>query len=161
MTIRSALAADRDSIWSILEPVIRAGETYTLPRDMNLREGLDYWFAAGHNVFVAEDADGRIAGTYFIQANQRGGGAHVANCGYMTAQWAAGRGVARAMCEHSLEWAKSQGFRAIQFNFVVSTNMRAVKLWETFGFSTVGRLPGAFDHPSLGFVDALVMFRAL
>jgi L-amino acid N-acyltransferase YncA len=161
MTIRPATDADNQSIWSILEPVIRAGETYTLPRDMNEHDALKYWFAPGHAVFVAIDTDNNVAGTYVICANQRGGGSHVANCGYMTAQWASGRGVARAMCAHSLEYAKSQGFRAMQFNFVVSTNARAVKLWEDFGFATVGRLPGAFLHPGAGFVDALVMYRAL
>jgi L-amino acid N-acyltransferase YncA len=161
MTIRPATDADNQSIWSILEPVIRAGETYTLPREMCERDALEYWFAPGHAVFVAIDIDNNVAGTYFICANQRGGGSHVANCGYITARWASGRGVARAMCTHSLEYAKLQGFRAMQFNFVVSTNARAVKLWEDFGFATVGRLPGAFLHPAAGFVDALVMYHAL
>ena len=150
------------AIWSILESVIRAGETYTLPRDLTERGALDYWFAPGNTVFVAElDVKGRVTGTYYIRPNQRGGGSHVANCGYMTAHWASGRGVARAMCEHSLAYAKSQGFRAMQFNFVVSTNTRAVKLWESFGFAVAGRLPAAFLHPVAGFVDALVMFRSL
>lgn len=162
MTIRPAQSADRPAIWSILEPVIRAGETYTLPRDLSESAALDYWFAPAHTVFVAEsDDDGRVAGTYYIRANQLGGGSHVANCGYMTAGAATGRGIARTMCEHSLAYAKSKGFRAMQFNFVVSTNTRAVKLWESFGFSIAGRLPGAFAHPTQGFVDALVMYRAL
>ncbi|HEY3739297.1 MAG TPA: N-acetyltransferase [Bryobacteraceae bacterium] len=162
MTIRRAQFSDRPAIWSILEPVIRAGETYTLPQDMTEAGALDYWFGAGHTVFVAEpDDDGRVAGTYYIRANQQGGGSHVANCGYMTAKAATGRGIARAMCEHSLAYAKSLGFRAMQFNFVVSTNRRAVKLWESFGFSIAGRLPGAFAHPTEGFVDAYVMYRAL
>jgi ribosomal protein S18 acetylase RimI-like enzyme len=152
--------SDRDRIWSILEPVIRAGETYTLPRDMEREEALAYWFAKGHEVWVAEDG-GEVAGTYFLRANQRGGGSHVANCGYMTARGLEGRGVARGMCEHSLERARDRGFRAMQFNFVVSTNERAVKLWESLGFETVGRLPGAFRHPVRGEVDALVMYRRL
>src|SRR4030095_2937183 len=100
-------------------------------------------------------------GTYFLQANQRGGGSHVANCGYMTAGSASGRGVGRAMCEHSLERAAARGFRAMQFNFVVSTNEGAVRLWRQCGFEIVGRLPSAFLHPTAGYVDALVMFRAL
>jgi L-amino acid N-acyltransferase YncA len=161
MTIRPGSDADNEAIWSILEPVIRAGETYTQPRDLDKHEALEYWFASGHTVFVAVDDDGKIAATYFICANQRGGGAHVANCGYVTAQWAAGRGIARAMCAHSLEFAKSRGFRAMQFNFVVSTNVRAVRIWEASGFAIVGRLPGAFCHPVEGFVDAFVMYRAL
>jgi L-amino acid N-acyltransferase YncA len=160
MEIRAANTADSDAIWKILEPVIRAGDTYTLPSDVSREEALAYWHSPGHEVFVAE-ANGEILGTYYLRANQKGGGAHVANCGYMTAPWATGRGVARAMCQHSLEHARTRGFRAMQFNFVVSTNERAVRLWQSLGFATVGRLPGAFLHPQFGPVDALVMYRQL
>jgi ribosomal protein S18 acetylase RimI-like enzyme len=161
MQIRAAwLPADADPIWAILEPTIHGGETYTLPRDMPRKEALDYWFAPQHEVFVAEH-DAQILGTYFLQPNQQGGGSHVANCGYITAPWATSRGVARAMCAHSLERARERGFKAMQFNFVVSTNQRAVALWQTFGFEIVGRLPRAFNHPSEGFVDAWVMYRSL
>ncbi len=160
MMIRAALAGDDEAIWKILEPVIRGGDTYTLPADMNREEALAYWQTPGHEVFVAEE-NGEILGTYVLRANQKGGGAHVANCGYMTAPWASGKGVARAMCTHSLEHAKARGFRAMQFNFVVSSNERAVRLWQSMGFEIVGRLPGAFVHPKLGVVDALVMYRQL
>ena len=160
MLIRKALSKDADAIWTILEPVIRAGETYPLPRDMDRESALAYWSSPGHEVFVAEDG-GAVVGTYFLKANQKGGGAHVANCGYMTAPHATGRGVARAMCADSLERAKKRGFRAMQFNFVVSTNERAVRLWQSFGFEIVGSLPQVFEHPSLGFVDSYVMFRDL
>jgi ribosomal protein S18 acetylase RimI-like enzyme len=127
---------------------------------MNREEALAYWSAPGHEVFVAEE-NREILGTYYLRANQKGGGAHVANCGYMTAPWASGRGIARAMCAHSLDVAKTRGFRAMQFNFVVSSNERAVRLWQSCGFEIVGRLPEAFVHPTLGAVDALVMFRQL
>jgi ribosomal protein S18 acetylase RimI-like enzyme len=160
MQIRISQPDDADSIWSILEPTIRAGETYTLPRDMSRQNALAYWCAPQHEVFVAQ-ADAQIVGTYFLQPNQQGGGSHAANCGYVTAPWATGRGVARAMCAHSLERARERGFKAMQFNFVVSTNDRAVALWRRFGFEIVGRLPGAFHHPTAGFVDALVMYRSL
>jgi ribosomal protein S18 acetylase RimI-like enzyme len=160
MQIRAAIRSDADAIWAILEPVIRAGETYPLLREMNRENGLGFWFTPGHEVFVAED-NGEIVGTYFMKANQKGGGAHVANCGYMTAPRATGRGVARAMCAHSLERARERGFRAMQFNFVVSSNERAARLWQSFGFEIVGRLPKAFEHPTLGFVDAFVMYRQL
>lgn len=160
LTIRLAGTADADAVWSILEPVIRAGETYTIPRDLSREEALTYWFSSDHEVFLAEDG-GQAAGTYFLHPNQRGGGAHVANCGYMTAAQATGRGVARAMCLHSMEHARSRGYRAMQFNFVVSTNERAVRLWQHLGFEIVGRLPEVFQHPSLGFVDAFVMYRLL
>jgi RimJ/RimL family protein N-acetyltransferase len=109
---------------------------------------------------VAEDG-GHIVGTYYLRANNRGGGAHVANCGYMTAQAATGRGVARAMCEDSLRYARERGFSAMQFNFVIASNQRAVRLWQACGFAISGRLPEAFQHPRLGLVDALVMVRRL
>ncbi|MBB6094678.1 GNAT superfamily N-acetyltransferase [Povalibacter uvarum] len=159
-TIRSAHSSDADAIWEIIEPVVRAGETYTLPRDMTREDALAYWFAAAHEPFVALDG-GKVLGAYFIQANQGGGGAHVANCGYMTHSAAQGKGIARAMLEHSLQRARERGFRAMQFNFVVSTNERAVKTWLSHGFEIVGRLPGAFNHPRFGFVDALVMYKQL
>jgi ribosomal protein S18 acetylase RimI-like enzyme len=144
----------------MLEPVIREGETYTLPQELSRDAALAYWLAPEHEVFMAEE-DGRVVGTYFLQANQGGGGAHVANCGYITASAATGRGVARAMCLHSLQRAKERGFRAMQFNFVVRSNERAVRLWQSLGFETVGCLPEAFLHPRLGYQDALVMFRRL
>jgi ribosomal protein S18 acetylase RimI-like enzyme len=160
MLIRPATDADAVSIWRILEPMIRAGETYALPRDLLEAEALAYWRSLQNEVFVAVD-QGEIIGTYFIRANQRGGGAHVCNCGYVTAASAIGKGVARAMCRHSLEHAKSRGYRAMQFNFVISSNERAVALWQGLGFETVGRIPRAFEHPRLGLVDALVMWRAI
>lgn len=160
MQIRAATADDPAAIWSVLEPVIRAGETFALPRDMTREDALAYWFAPDHDVFVAEDG-GAIVGTYYLHANQRGGGSHVANCGYVTSQRATGRGIARAMCGHSLDHARARGFRAMQYNIVVSTNERAVRLWQAMGFAIVGRLPGAFAHPTLGDVDALVMYQRL
>lgn len=160
LSVRPAASDDAAAIWAILEPVIRAGETYTLDRDMGEAEALAYWFGADKDVFVAEE-DGVVLGTYYLRANQAGGGAHVANCGYMTGAAATGRGVARAMALHSFDEARARGFRAMQYNFVVASNTRAVGLWQSLGFAIVGRLPGAFDHPALGPVDALVMFRTL
>jgi ribosomal protein S18 acetylase RimI-like enzyme len=161
LIIRTAGDEDRDAVWAILEPVIRDGDTYPLRRDLDREAALAYWLAPAHQVFVAADDTGRILGTYFLQANQQGGGSHVANCGYMTARHAVGRGVASAMCAHSLEEAARRGFRAMQFNFVVSTNASAVRLWTRFGFEIVGRLPQAFHHPTDGYVDAFVMYRTL
>jgi ribosomal protein S18 acetylase RimI-like enzyme len=111
-------------------------------------------------VFLAEEGS-EVVGSYYLRANNRGGGAHVANCGYIVAPDAMGRGVARAMCRQSLDRARERGFRAMQFNFVISSNERAVRLWQSCGFEIVGRLPAAFDHPRLGFVDAFVMYRTL
>lgn len=160
MLIRPATAGDWAAIWTIVEPVIRAGETYTLPRSMTEEDARAYWMGLDRETFIAVD-EGRIVGTYYLRPNQQGGGAHIANCGYITATAAAGRGIARAMCLHSIDRARSRGFCGMQFNFVVSTNERAVRLWQSLGFDIVGRLPLAFQHPALGYVDALVMFRAL
>jgi len=160
VVVRAATERDRDAIWAILEPMIRRGETYPLARDMNKEQAFAFWFGAEKEPFVCEE-NGAVLGTYFLRANQQGGGAHIANCGYVTAEAAQGRGIARAMCLHSLQRAKERGFRAMQFNFVVSSNERAVKLWSSLGFETVGRLPLVFEHPTLGFVDALVMYRQI
>jgi ribosomal protein S18 acetylase RimI-like enzyme len=151
---------DTGAIWRILESIIRAGETYALPRDMTREDALAYWFSPGHEVFVAENA-GAIVGTYYLRANQQGGGAHVANCAYMTAPSASGRGIGRAMAMHSLDHARVRKFRAMQFNFVVASNERAIRLWQRLGFRTVARLPAAFRHPNGEFSDALVMHREL
>ena len=159
-TVREAKVEDEDGIWRILEPMVRAGETYPLPREMKREDALAFWMGAEHEVFVAEEG-GELVGTYFLKANQKAGGSHVANCGYVTAAAAQGRGIARMMCQHSLERAKARGFRGMQFNFVVSTNTNAVGLWQSCGFQIVGRLPEVFLHPRLGYVDALVMYRAL
>ena len=158
--IRPATASDGSPIWKVLEPVIRAGDTYTLPPNMTEAEALAYWLSLNHEVYVAENS-GEIAGTYYLRENQQGGGSHVANCGYVTASWATGRGIARAMCAHSLERARVRGFRAMQFNFVVSSNQRAVRLWKSFGFEIVGEIPEAFHHPTQGFASAYVMYRKL
>ena len=160
MQVRPATPAVAAAIWAIIGPTIRAGETYTLDRNMSEAEALAYWFGPDKAVFVAE-AEDKILGSYYLRANQAGGGAHVANAGYVTGAAATGRGVARAMGLHSIDHAKARGFRAMQFNFVVSSNVRAVGLWRSLGFEVVGRLPGAFEHPAEGFVDALVMFRTL
>ncbi|HEY4223460.1 MAG TPA: GNAT family N-acetyltransferase [Myxococcota bacterium] len=161
MTIRAAEERDAAAIGSIILPTIRAGATYTLDADMSEADALAYWTARDKETFVAEDDGGHVVGTYYLRPNQAGGGRHVCNCGYMTSALATGRGVARAMCEHSLAHARTRGYRAMQFNFVVSSNERAVRLWQSLGFAIVGRLPLAFLHPSDGYVDALVMFRPL
>ena len=160
MDIRPATEADYEAVLDIVAPTLAAGETYAIARDLDRAGVSAYWFGPTHEVFVAQ-ADGVILGTYYLMANQAGGGAHVANCGYMTAPSAQGKGVARAMCEHSLVRAKERGFRAMQFNHVVSTNTRAVALWQKLGFDIVGTLPQAFNHPVHGYVDSYLMFRSL
>jgi L-amino acid N-acyltransferase YncA len=160
MNIRPATAADSSAILKIILPVFRAGETYTIDPDISEEAAIAYWMGIDKETFVAV-ADDEIVGTYYMKANQGGGGKHICNCGYMTAEAATGKGVASAMCEHSIDHAKSAGFRGMQFNFVVSTNRGAISLWEKYGFEIVGTLPGAFAHATEGYVDAFIMFRAL
>ena len=160
LSIRPFRAPDWPEVWAMLHATFAAGETYSFAPDIDEAEARNAWIDLPQATFVAEQDD-RILGTYFIKANQPGLGSHVCNCGYVVAVGAQGRGIAARMCEHSQRWAVEQGFRAMQFNFVVASNTRAVRLWERLGFSVVGRLPGAFRHPRLGFVDALVMFKTL
>ncbi|MCF6326916.1 MAG: GNAT family N-acetyltransferase [Devosiaceae bacterium] len=158
--IRTATINDRQGIWEILDPVIKEGKTYPLPRDMSKTKALDYWLAKIHLTFVAV-LDEKILGTYYLRPNNPGGGSHIANCGYATHKNARRKGIARSMCEHSLGQAKAAGFNAMQFNFVIVSNQGAIKLWTKMGFETLATLPKVFDHPELGMVDALVMFREL
>lgn len=160
VTIRPAGPGDHDAIWSILEPVYRAGETYCIPTDITREEALTDWFAAPFTAFVAE-AEGQVLGTSHVGRNRPGPASHVANASFATAPAARGKGIARSLVEHAKDWARAQGFRAMQFNFVVSTNEDAVHLWQKAGFAIVGRLPEAFHHPRHGYVDALVMFQEL
>lgn len=156
--IRPAQSLDREAIWRLLLPILREAETYALPRHWGGRETLAYWMDVEHRVYVAQTRDYEIVGTFYLQANQRGGGAHIANAGFVARS---GYGAGRLMAERALSEATKLGFRAMQFNFVVSTNLRAIALWKSFGFRVIGTLPGAFDHPSEGYVDALVMWKDL
>ena len=160
MILRPAVPSDADALWAILEPILRAGETYALPRDWDRDTALNFWMGEPHRAFVAQ-VEGRVLGTYYLQANQRGGGDHVANCGFATHDRAVGRGIARAMAAHAFETARAAGFAAMQFNCVVASNARAVALWHRLGFTEVGRIPHGFRHPRLGPVDALVLHRML
>lgn len=160
LTIRAAIAGDRGNIWKILAPIFAAGETYCVPRDIGQDAGMAFWSGGSHQTFVAE-SEGQILGTYYLCPNQQGGGAHVCNCGFATAPFATSKGVARAMLSHGQNTAISQGFRAMQFNFVVASNTRAIAIWEGAGFEIVGRLRHAFSHPTEGYIDALVMFKPL
>ena len=146
--------------WPIFREVIAGGDTYSYPPDLGEQEACAMWTAPPSRCFVAERGGG-VLGLYMLRPNQPGLGDHVANCGYMTGAWAQGRGVARAMCMDSFERARQQGFRAMQFNLVISTNEAAVHLWQSCGMEIVGRLAGAFEHPRLGDVDAFVMYRRL
>lgn len=159
--IRRYQESDWPALWPILHATFAAGDTYTFSPQSSEDEIHKAWIEVPAATFVACEPGGQILGTYFIKPNQPGLGSHVSNCGYIVAPQAQGRGIAASMCEHSQAQAIAMGFRAMQFNFVVSTNERAVRLWQRLGFSIVGRLPGAFRHQQLGYVDALVMFKQL
>ena len=161
ITIRPFAEADWTATWRIMEPVFRAGETYAFSPAITAAEAHQVWVEAPTATFVAQDSDKQVLGAYYIKPNQPALGAHVCNCGYIVAEWARGQGVAAAMCEHSQREAITRGFRAMQYNLVVSTNEGAIRLWQRHGFEVIGRLPQAFRHPHLGFVDALVMYKLL
>lgn len=160
MNIRAATAEDFDDIWPIFHKIASSGETYAYPRNTTKEQAFRLWMEMPRHTFVAEE-NGQILGTYYIKTNQAGPGDHVCNCGYMVSSAARGRGLATEMCEHSQKVARELGYKAMQFNFVASSNEGAVKLWNKLGFVTVGRLPKAFNHPSKGYVDALVMYKWL
>jgi len=160
MKIREATEKDFEEIWPIFSEIVSAGETYAYPRNTTKEEAKELWLHYPRKTFVIED-NGKILGTYYIKANQTGAGSHVCNCGYMVSSKARGRGLATAMCKHSQKIALKLGYKAMQYNFVASSNEGAVRLWKKLGFEIVGRLPQAFNHPKDGYVDAFVMYKWL
>ena len=160
IAIRPAAATDEDGIWRIFREVVQRGDTLAFDPDISREEALAFWCATTNMTFVACMGD-EIVGTYFVKPNQPGLGSHVANAGYMVRGDMQGKGIGRAMCEHSLESAGNAGFQAMQFNIVISTNTSAVRLWQSMGFEIVGTLPKVFRHKELGLVDAYVMHRFL
>ena len=160
MEIRAATRADRDAIWKIFHEILAAGDTYALDPKMSREDALAYWFRADTQTYIAEK-DGTVVGTYSRRPNHLGPGSHAANAAFIVASNAQGSGVGRAMAAHCLAEARQMGFRAMQFNFVVSTNAPAIHLWKQLGFKIVGTLPGAFRHPEKGYVDVHVMYRSL
>ena len=161
ISVREFEQADWPAVWALLEPVFRLGDTYAFPTDISEAEAHRIWIEAPAATFVAQDEGGATIGTYSIKPNQPGAGSHVCNCGYIVGERARGRGVATLMCEHSQREALRRSFRAMQFNCVVSTNEGAVRLWQRLGYDIVGTLPGAFKHPTQGYVDAFVMYKQL
>jgi ribosomal protein S18 acetylase RimI-like enzyme len=160
MTIRQATEADWPRVWALFRSVAAAGDVFAYDESTAEEVARKLWFDPPAVCYVAE-VDGAFAGTYYVRPNQPGRGNHVANAGYMVDPAFRGRGLSVTMCEHSLDVARKLGFAAMQFNFVVASNAAAVRAWERCGFAVVGRLPRAYRHRELGFVDALVMFREL
>ncbi|MEM8498057.1 MAG: N-acetyltransferase [Pseudomonadota bacterium] len=160
MNIRKATENDFEAIWPIFHEIVKSGETYAYPIDTTKKEAQRIWLQSPRETFVLE-RNGKVLATYYIKTTQAGPGSHVCNCGYMVASSAAGQGLATQLCEHSQIVARELGYKAMQFNFVAESNEGAVHLWKKLGFEIVGRLPRAFRHPSLGYVDALVMYKWL
>lgn len=160
MIIRETIDNDFDTIWPIFHKIASAGETYAYPVDISKDEAKKLWIDLPRKTFIVIDNDA-LLGTYYIKTNQVGPGSHVCNCGYMVSSKARGKGIATMMCEHSQKVAMDLGYRAMQFNFVASSNIGAIRLWDKLGFKTVGTLPKAFNHPSLGYIDALIMYKWL
>lgn len=151
---------DADALWDVLGPEFQAGETYAIDPYISKADAIDYWTGQSNKAFIVR-AKSQVVGTYYLRPNYDGGGAHVCNCGFMVIKDARGMQVGRFMFEHALDLAANQGYLAMQFNFVISTNEHAIKLWQSEGFEIVGRLPKAYLHPKAGYVDALVMHREL
>lgn len=160
MKIREATKSDRKLIWLIFREIVSPGETYAYETDTTKEQAEKIWLDTPRKTYVFEE-DGKVLGTYYLKTNQSGPGNHVCNCGYMVSSLARGKGLATLMCKHSQKIAIEFGYKAMQFNFVASSNEGAVRLWSKLGFVTVGRLPNAFNHPSKGFVDAFVMYKWL
>ena len=158
--IREATPDDFDAVWLIFTEVVSAGDTYAFDTDTNKDQAKVIWLDKPNKTYVAEE-DGKILGTYYLKTNQSGPGKHVCNCAYMVSNAERGKGLATKMCEHSQKIALELGYKAMQFNFVVASNVGAIRLWENLGFEVVGRLPDAFEHPAQGFVDALIMYKWL
>jgi L-amino acid N-acyltransferase YncA len=160
MNIRRATDADRDAVWKIFQATVAPGDSFVYDPSTPREEAMAYWFGKGTRTYVAEQ-EGKIVGSYILRDNRPGLGNHVSNAGFMVDPAARRVGVGRAMGEHALSEARRLGYRAMQFNFVISTNESAVRLWHQLGFKIVGTLPDAFRHSRKGFVDAYVMFRSL
>ena len=161
MKIRPATDADREAIWNIFHEVVATGDTYAFYPNISREDALAYWFGPGTHTYVAEQPAIGVAGTYILRPNQSGGGSHVANAGFMVSASARGQGLGRAMAEHCLSEARRLGFRAMQFNYVISANTAAIRLWQDLGFEIVGTLASAFRHPDKGYVDVYVMYCSL
>ena len=160
MPIREYRDEDFEFIWIFMKEILRAGETYALDLNMDKEAAKDLWIHQTQKVFVYEE-NNEILGTYYLSRNRTGGGGHVSNCGYMVSANSRGKGIASKLCLHSQQLAVDLGYKAMQFNFVVSTNSGAVHLWKKLGFEIAGTLPKAFNHPTHGYVDAFIMYKWL
>jgi ribosomal protein S18 acetylase RimI-like enzyme len=160
MTIRLATSTDHEAVWHIISNVISTGDTYVFAPDSSKEKMLNYWFSVDKKTYIAEE-NREILGTFYLKENQMDLGSHIVNAGYMVSENARGKGIGKAMAEFSIMEAKRLGFRGMQFNLVVKTNEKAVKLWLKMGFYIIGEIPEAYKHYSLGYVNAYIMYQKL
>ncbi len=160
MTIRLANPTDHQAVWHIISNVISTGDTYVFAPDSSKEKMLNYWFASDKRTYVSEE-NGEIIGTFYLKENQMDLGSHIVNAGYMVSKNARGKGIGKTMAEFSMEEAQRLGFRGMQFNLVVKTNEKAVKLWLKLGFKIIGEIPDAYKHSALGYVNGYIMYQKL
>jgi L-amino acid N-acyltransferase YncA len=160
LEIRKTSNIDWNHIWPIVRETFDRGDTYPYAPGTSKQDAYDIWMHSPAATYVAIE-EGKMAGTYYIKPNQPGLGDHVCNAGYIVTAKARGKGIGRAMCSHSLKQAVKLGFKAMQYNLVVSTNTKAIALWKDMGFEIIGTLPRAFRHHEKGFVDAHIMYQLL
>ncbi len=162
MLIREAREDDWPAIWPFLHEIVAAGETYTYDRDLTEPQARDLWMVGppGRTV-VAVDDDGTVLGTANMYRNKAGGGSHIASASFMVDPRKSGRGTGRALGRDMLGWARSAGFRGVQFNAVVESNTRAVALWKSLGFQILTTVPEGFQHPTQGYVGLHIMYQPL
>ncbi len=158
--IREATRDDWDQIWPFFQQIVLDGETYAYPEDLTSESARGLWFEPGGHVVVAVDGPA-VVGTAKSGPNRPGRGRHVSTASFMVDPGAGGKGVGRALGEHVLGWASNAGFRSMQFNAVVETNVAAVRLWRSLGFEVIGTVPEAFDSRRHGYVGLHVMYRRL
>ena len=160
LSARIATDKDEKALWGILEPMVRKGGTYVFSLDKTKESMMGYWMGTDKTTFVVEN-EGVVVGTFYLKANQEGLGDHICNAGFVVSRDAEGQGVGRWMGEYAQEAAKSREFLAMQFNFVIQSNQKAVHLWKSLGFSVIGEIPEAYRHPNLGLVSAFIFYKKL
>lgn len=162
MLIRDVTPDDWPAIWPFLRGIVARGDTFTYPRDLDEATARDMWMLqAPSRTVVAVREDGTVLGTAKMNRNHMGGSAHISSASFMVAPEHSGHGVGRALGEEVLRWARAEGYRGMQFNAVVASNVRAVGLYESLGFEVIGTIPEGFLHPDEGYVGLHIMYRGL